>query len=115
SQNIVPVHIAFIPILIPPLLKLFDEIKLDRRAVAAALTFGLKTPYITIPVGFGLVFQKIIRDEMTDNGMAISLKEVTLSMLFPGAAMVVGLLIAVFITYRKDRVSKRAEEIDVQD
>ncbi len=115
SQNIVPVHIAFIPILIPPLLKLFDQIKLDRRAVAAALTFGLKTPYITIPVGFGLVFQKIIRDEMTDNGMAISLKEVTLSMLFPGAAMVVGLLVAVFITYRKDRVSKKAEEFDVQD
>src|SRR5690606_27474224 len=25
SQNVVPVHIAFIPILIPPLLKLFDQ------------------------------------------------------------------------------------------
>lgn len=42
SQNAVPVHIAFIPILIPPLLKLFDEMRLDRRAVASALTFGLK-------------------------------------------------------------------------
>src|SRR5699024_7783052 len=115
SQNIVPVHIAFIPILIPPLLQLFDQIKLDRRAVASALTFGLKMPYITIPLGFGLVFQKIIREEMTDNGMAISLKEVTLSMLFPGAAMVVGLLIAVFITYRKDRVSKKAEDLDMPD
>src|SRR5699024_2438349 len=40
SQNVVPVHIAFIPILIPPLLILFDKIKLDRRAVATALTFG---------------------------------------------------------------------------
>src|SRR5690625_7111901 len=57
SQNIVPVHIAFIPILIPPLLVLFDKLKLDRRAVASALTFGLKFPYITIPVGFGFIFQ----------------------------------------------------------
>src|SRR5699024_3680661 len=115
SQNIVPVHIAFIPILIPPLLQLFDQIKLDRRAVASALTFGLKMPYITIPLGFGLVFQKIIREEMIDNGMLIAKKEVMLSMLFPGAAMVVGLLVAVFITYRKDRVSKKADDVDVPD
>src|SRR5699024_11159466 len=44
SQNVIPVHIAFIPILIPPLLKLFDKMRLDRRAVATALTFGLKAP-----------------------------------------------------------------------
>src|SRR5690625_5128904 len=47
SQNIIPVHIAFIPILIPPLLILFDKLQIDRRAVATALTFGLKFPYIT--------------------------------------------------------------------
>ncbi len=29
SQNVAPVHIAFIPILIPRLLKLFDQMKLD--------------------------------------------------------------------------------------
>src|SRR5699024_66816 len=58
SQNVIPVHIAFIPILIPPLLRLFDRIKLDRRAVATALTFGLKFPYITFPVGFGLIFPR---------------------------------------------------------
>ncbi|UOQ94492.1 Na+/H+ antiporter family protein [Halobacillus shinanisalinarum] len=105
SQNVVPVHIAFIPILIPPLLSLFDRIKLDRRAVASALTFGLKAPYIMIPAGFGLIFQGIIRDEMNANGMEISLNKVTLAMLFPGLAMIVGLLFALLITYRKDRVS----------
>src|SRR5699024_4309726 len=30
SQNIVPVHIAFIPILIPPLLSIFNKMKVDR-------------------------------------------------------------------------------------
>lgn len=52
SQNLIPVHIAFIPILIPPLLKLMNHLKVDRRAMACALAFGLKTPYITLPVGF---------------------------------------------------------------
>lgn len=115
SQNVVPVHIAFIPILIPPLLNLFDRIKLDRRAVASALTFGLKAPYITLPVGFGLIFQGIIRDEMTTNGMEVTLGQVTTSMIFPGAGMVVGLFIAIFITYRKDRVSKEAAELELPD
>lgn len=115
SQNVIPVHIAFIPILIPPLLNLFDRIKLDRRAVASALTFGLKFPYITIPVGFGLIFQGIIRDEMTANGMEITLNQVSTSMLFPGAAMLVGLLTAIFITYRKDRVAKKAEVVETAE
>ncbi|HLQ95919.1 MAG TPA: Na+/H+ antiporter NhaC family protein [Pseudogracilibacillus sp.] len=106
SQNVIPVHIAFIPILIPPLLVLFDRLKLDRRAVAAALAFGLKFPYITIPVGFGLIYQGIIYKEIVKNGIEITKVEIMQAMLFPGAAMIIGLLVAVLITYRKDRVSK---------
>ncbi|HJF31226.1 MAG TPA: Na+/H+ antiporter family protein [Sporosarcina psychrophila] len=115
SQNAIPVHIAFIPILIPPLLGLFDKMKLDRRAVAAALTFGLKTPYMTIPLGFGLIFQGIIRTEMEKNGMAIALTDVTLSMLLPGAGMVVGLFVAIFISYRKDHVAKESSKLNMPD
>lgn len=114
SQNLIPVHIAFIPILIPPLLGLFDKLKIDRRGVAAALTFGLKFPYITLPVGFGLIFQGIIRDEMNSNGMEITLNQVTKAMLFPGAAMIIGLLVAVLITYRKNRVAKTVDQVDMQ-
>jgi len=106
SQNLVPVHIAFIPILIPPLLKLFDEMRLDRRAVATALTFGLKAPYIMIPAGFGLIFHGVIVDGMKDNGASLTMAEAAKSMIIPGFGMIVGLLIAVFITYRKDRVAK---------
>ena len=61
SQNLIPVHIAFIPILIPPLLVVMNRMKLDRRAVACALTFGLKAPYVSLPVGFGLLFMTIIK------------------------------------------------------
>src|SRR5690625_1139928 len=115
SQILVPVHIAFIPILIPPLLGLFNKLQIDRRAVATALTFALKFPYITIPFGFGFIFQGIIKDEMIDNGMQITSGEVTKAMLFPGAAMVVGLLIAVLITYRKKRIAKPVIQQKTQD
>ncbi|MHA6252671.1 Na+/H+ antiporter family protein [Oceanobacillus sp. CAU 1775] len=103
SQNLVPVHIAFIPILIPPLLKLFDQMRLDRRAIATALTFGLKAPYLMIPAGFGLIFHGIIVDGLAENGVILTVKDTALAMLIPGLGMVVGLLIAVFITYRKER------------
>ena len=43
SQNIIPIHIAFIPIIIPSLLSIMNTFKIDRRAVASVLAFGLKT------------------------------------------------------------------------
>jgi putative amino acid transporter len=103
SQNVVPVHIAFIPILIPPLLTLFDKMRVDRRGVAVALTFGLQAPYILIPAGFGLIFHGIIYDGLVQNGADITMGEVAKSMIIPGLGMIVGLLFAVFITYRKGR------------
>ena len=106
SQNLIPVHIAFIPILIPPLLKLMNSLKLDRRAMACSLTFGLKAPYIALPVGFGLIFQGIISAEMTKNGMAVEKMDVWKSTWFLGLFMFIGLLLAIFVTYRKDREYK---------
>lgn len=103
SQNLVPVHIAFIPILIPPLLTVFNRMKIDRRAVATALTFGLKAPYMLIPLGFGLIFQNIIVGEMAANGMEIELAQIPLAMAIPVATMVVGLVIAILVTYRRPR------------
>ncbi|MBC8630907.1 Na+/H+ antiporter family protein [[Eubacterium] tenue] len=114
SQNLIPVHIAFIPILIPSLLGLMNKLKIDRRGVACALTFGLKTPYIAIPVGFGLIFQNIIRDQMIANGMEITTGMVTSVMWIAAIGMILGLLVAVFITYRKPRdyKDKTIEEIE---
>lgn len=103
SQNLIPVHIAFIPILIPPLLKIMNKLEIDRRAAACALTFGLKMPYIALPVGFGLIFHGIIADQMAENGMIIDKMDIWKGMLLPGFGMFVGLLVALFITYKKKR------------
>lgn len=106
SQNVVPIHIAFIPILIPPLLSVFNRMKVDRRGIATALTFGLKAPYILVPVGFGLIFQKIIFEEMNENGMAIELSQIPLAMAIPVGGMVLGLIFAILVSYRKEREYK---------
>ena len=106
SQNLIPVHIAFIPNLIPPLLHLMNKLQIDRRAIACALAFGLKTPYIAIPAGFGLIFQGLIADNLTQNGMQIAVGDIWKSNWFLALAMLTGLLIALFITYRKPRKYK---------
>lgn len=103
SQNLVPVHIAFIPIMIPPLLSLFNEMKLDRRGAACALAFGLKAPYIAIPFGFGAIFQGIIADNMTNAGMPVTTGDVAKVNWMLAVCMLIGLLIAIFVTYRKPR------------
>jgi len=103
SQNIIPIHIAFIPILIPPLLGLMNKLKIDRRVVSCALAFGLKTPYIVLPVGFGLIFQNLIRTSMEDNGYSVTATQVWQSNIVLGIGMLVGLLVAMFISYRKPR------------
>ena len=103
SQNLIPVHIAYIPILIPPLISVMNKLKLDRRAMACSLTFSLKAPYIAIPAGFGLIFQGIIATQMTENGMPVNQLDVWKSTWILGLAMVIGLLIAMFFSYRKNR------------
>lgn len=106
SQNIVPVHIAYIPILVPPLLVIMNKLKIDRRGVACAIAFGHKAPYIALPMGFGLIFMGIIKDNMTLNGMEVTIGDVTSVNWILAVAMMIGLLIALFVTYRKPREYK---------
>ena len=104
SQNLIPVHIAFIPVLIPPLLQIFDKIRLDRRMVACILTFGLITPYMFMPFGFGRIYlNDILIANIVSNGVKATYDMAPRAMLIPALGMVAGLLISVFISYRKPR------------
>lgn len=108
SQNLIPVHIAFIPILIPPLLKIMNQLRLDRRAVACALTFGLTAPYMLLPVGFGAIFlNDILLANINSAGESLGLEigrgMVPLAMGVPVSGMALGLLVALFVSYRKPR------------
>lgn len=103
SQNVLPIHIAFIPIVIPPLLVLFNELNVDRRLVATILTFGLVTPYMLLPVGFGGIYlNEILIANVEANGLTVGDVNIISIMGIPALGMVVG-LIAAFIHYRKPR------------
>lgn len=108
SQNVIPVHIAFIPVLIPPLLGVFNHLKLDRRLIACVLTFGLVATYMLVPFGFGAIFLNDILGQNINTfgkpyGFQISYDQIPSAMAIPVFGMLVGLLIAMFISYRKPR------------
>ena len=104
SQNILPIHIAFIPLLVPPLLYVLTKLKIDRRLIACVMTFGLITPYMFLPVGFGNIFlNQILLANVSKSGVDISQVNVTHAMAIPALGMLFGLLVAVFISYRKKR------------
>ncbi|WP_415903131.1 Na+/H+ antiporter family protein [Neptuniibacter sp. QD29_5] len=104
SQNLIPIHIAFIPLLIPPLLLAMSKLKLDRRLIACVLTFGLVTPYMLLPVGFGGIFlNEILLKHIGQGGLDTTGISVIQAMSIPAAGMLCGLLIAVFISYRGKR------------
>ena len=109
SQNLIPVHIAFIPILIPPLLVIMNKLNIDRRAVACGLAFGLKAPYIVIPAGFGLIFQGLIAENLIENGVVVAKNTIWQSTWILGLGMLFGFLISIFISYRKPRTYENLE------
>jgi len=103
SQNIIPIHIAFVPILVPPLLLMMNKLRIDRRAAACSIAFGLKAPYILLPFGFGLIFHNIVADNITLSGLDVTAAAIWRHMIPLALAMIGGLLIAIFFSYRKPR------------
>lgn len=103
SQNAIPIHIAFIPILIPPILHVLNMLKIDRRLIAMVLTFGLTAPYILLPYGFGFIFHEILVTQMNLAGLSVNMSDIPKAMALPVLGLFVGLLIAIFISYRKPR------------
>lgn len=104
SQNLIPVHIAFIPLIVPPLLSVFNKLKLDRRLVTCILTFGLVTTYMWIPLGFGSIFlNDILLGNIQKAGLDTANINIMTAMGIPALGMFCGLLIAVFFSYRKPR------------
>lgn len=113
SQNLIPIHIAFIPLLVPPILKVLNMLQVDRRLIACILAFGLITPYMFLPYGFGAIYQEIVATQMGLSGLEIALDEIPKAMVVPALGMVFGLVMA-FILYRKPRSYKQTE-VEVEE
>lgn len=104
SQNLIPIHIAFIPMLVPPLMMVFNQLQIDRRLLACVMTFGLVTTYMFLPYGFGEIFLKqILLGNAAKFGLDTQGLNVVTAMAIPALGMFAGLLIAAFFSYRKAR------------
>lgn len=107
AETIVPIHIAFIPILVPPLLHVMNRLQLDRRLVACAITFAITVTYMLVPVGFGKIF---LNDILIGNinrvggplGLNVDNSMAPQAMLIPALGMLAGLLLS-FVFYRRTR------------
>ncbi|MFJ7953254.1 Na+/H+ antiporter family protein [Lysinibacillus sp. NPDC096418] len=110
SQNLIPIHIAFIPLLIPPILKILNILEVDRRFIAVLIAVGLIGTYSFVPAGFGAIFQDIVSSQVTNAGMEASSSDVPIAMAIPIAGMLVGLGFAYFF-YRKPR---KYQNVDIE-
>ncbi len=118
SQNLIPIHIAFIPLLVPPLIGVMNELKMDRRLVACAITFGIVTTYMFVPIGFGRIFlHDILYKNIEDAGLPVEgIVNPMAAMAIPAASMAVGCAIALLVSYRKPReYEQRETEFSSQD
>ena len=121
SQNLIPIHIAFIPLLVPPLLLAFNRMHIDRRLIACLITFGLVTTYMFIPYGFGDIYlNQIMLKNVGEAGIDVGNISVVKAMAIPALGMLLGLLVAVFFSYRKPReyqhiaIDKQAHDAAVE-
>lgn len=116
SQNLIPVHIAFIPLIIPPLLTVCNRLHIDRRLLACVMTFGLVTTYMFLPVGFGAIFlNQILLGNINKAGLNTDGINIMQAMGIPALGMFIGLLIAIFISYRKPREYEDRPVADAQE
>ena len=120
SQNLIPIHIAFIPLVVPPLLLVTQRLQLDRRAIACVLAFGLITPYMFLPVGFGAIYlHDILLPNIAQSGGNTDNISVVSAMALPAIGMLLGLIFAITVSYRRPRkyndvVLKQAEHTESQ-
>ena len=117
SQNIVPIHIAFIPLLIPPLLSVLSQECIDRRALVCIITFGITATYMIVPFGFGDIYlNQIVLGALKANGLtAINDLNLPVAMLLPILGMALGLLFALFVSYRKPRSYRLPTKTEVEE
>lgn len=114
SQNLIPVHIAFIPLIVPPIIKILNMLQIDRRLIACILTFGLVMPYMFIPAGFGLIYQGIIVEQMAIAGLDVALSDVPKAMAIVALGMALG-LVGAYIAYRRPRQYENVEMEKTED
>lgn len=102
SETVILVYVTFVPIFIPPFLKLFNQYKVDRRMLVTVINAGLQIGYVCIPFGIGAVYMGIVQGAIVDNGLQVEFADIFPASLPILLALVIGVIAAIVI-YRKPR------------
>lgn len=102
AETFVLVGVSFLLVIIPPLLKLLTDYKIDRRLLVITTCCGLQMGYCCFPVGYGLAFMGIIQTALAENGLEVTIDEIWKANIFIAVAMLIAITLAMF-KYRKPR------------
>lgn len=101
-ETFVLIGVSFLLVIVPPLLRLLNDYKIDRRLLVITTCCGLQMGYCCFPVGYGLAFMGIIQNSMAENGMEVSIDQIWKANLVIAIAMIIA-IIGAMIKYRKPR------------
>ena len=101
-ETFVLIGVSFLLVIVPPLLRLLNDYKIDRRLLVITTCCGLQMGYCCFPVGYGLAFMGIIQSSMAENGMEVSIDQIWKANLVIAIAMIIA-IIGAMIKYRKPR------------
>lgn len=101
-ETFVLIGVSFLLVIVPPLLRLLNDYKIDRRLLVITTCCGLQMGYCCFPVGYGLAFMGIIQSSMAENGMEVSIDQIWKANIVIAIAMIIA-IIGAMIKYRKPR------------
>lgn len=101
-ETFVLIGVSFLLVIVPPLLRLLNDYKIDRRLLVITTCCGLQMGYCCFPVGYGLAFMGIIQNSMAENGMEVSIDQIWKANIVIALAMIIA-IVAAMIKYRKPR------------
>ena len=110
TEIIILIYVAFVPMIAPFMIKIFNKHKIDRRLLVCVIMAGLQVGYVCIPLGFGLVMHGIMQTNMALHGLDVPIMSIWPNTVPIAISMVLSCFIAYFV-YRKPR---EYEDVEIE-
>ena len=105
AETFVLVGVSFLLVVVPPLLKLLTDYKVDRRLLVITTCCGLQIGYCCCPVGYGLAFMGIVQNALAENGLTVTIDQIWKANLIIAIAMLVAIVTAMMKYKSRDYAS----------
>jgi len=102
AETFVLVGVSFLLVVIPPLLKLLTDYKVDRRLLVVTTCCGLQIGYCCCPVGYGLAFMGIVQNALAENGLNVTIDQIWKANIVIAIALLISIVSAMFVYKSRD-------------